>query len=393
MKKLKIALLFISFYLLRWLSLPAELPPTWTPESRVRFTATVIEQPEYTDTNTIVRVGVWYVNLRGYAEIIPGSRVSFIGKAEPKLLGNKIVKIVMMDPIFEVVEGNRCERSFEAGCIRIGILNMRRNWVAILEKTLPEPMSSLAAGILLGVKGQMPRDFYDSLVATGTLHIVAASGYNVSIVAIVIMKIMTIMFGRVIAVGCAILGIMGYVLIAGAGASVVRAGIMGSLTLIAYYFGRPAQARRLLWIAAAIMLLFDPLIIFDIGFQLSFVATFGLLYLEPWMTKLHSRSVGALHSGSVRGQSGLDKFLTAYLYPTLEATIATLPIILYQFGKVSYISPLVNILILPIVPMIMAITGAVIGVGVFVPGMAQIIAWVLYPLLWYMVAVIRLFNI
>ncbi len=371
MKRLKIALVFISFYIIRWLSLGSALPPNWTPESKIRFTATVIEQPEYTDTNTIVRVGVWYINLRGYATIIPGNRVSFVGKVEPKVLGKMTTKIIMMDPTFEVISHTGCVKSYAPGCMRIWLLSMRERWVRVLEKSLPEPMSSLAAGILLGVKGQMPKDFYTALVNTGTLHIVAASGYNVTIVAAVIMNVLNGLVGKTLGVAFGVVGIVVYVLIAGAGASVVRAGIMGSLTLVAFYCGRPTEAKRLLWVAAAMMLLLDPAMIFDIGFQLSFLATFGLLYLEPVFKKLPKHS-----------------FLAEYLYPTLAASVATLPVILYQFGRVSYISPLVNMMVLPVVPLIMGITAMVIGVGMILPGLAQITAWSLYPLLWYMVEVI-----
>jgi len=251
-------------------------------------------------------------------------------------------------------------------------LSTRERWVQVLEKSLPEPMSSLAAGILLGIKGQMPKDFYTALISTGTLHIVAASGYNVTIVASVIMSMLNGVVGRVFAVGFGVVGIFIYVLMAGAGASVVRAGIMGSLTLVAFYFGRPTEAKRLLYIAAGIMLLMDPAMIFDIGFQLSFMATFGLLYMEPIFKKMPKQS-----------------FLAEYLYPTLAATIATLPITLYHFGRISYISPLVNMLVLPVVPVIMGLSALVIAVGMIVPGLGQIIAWVLYPVLWYMVEVIR----
>jgi competence protein ComEC len=280
-------------------------------------------------------------------------------------------KIVMMDPTFEVISNTECTSSYAAGCMRIWLLTVRERWVEVLEKSLPEPMSSLAAGILLGVKGQMPKDFYTALVNTGTLHIVAASGYNVTIVAGVIMSMLNGLVGRTLGVGFGIFGIFLYVFVAGAGASVVRAGIMGSLTLVAFYFGRPTEAKRLLYIAAGIMLFLDPAMIFDIGFQLSFLATFGLLYLEPLFKKLPRQAL-----------------LAEYLYPTLAASIATLPVIIYQFGRVSYISPLVNMMVLPVVPLIMGLSAVVIGVGVIFPGIGQIIAWTLYPLLWYMVEVI-----
>lgn len=351
------------------------LPASWTPESSLRFTATILERPEYTDSKTIISQGMWVIKLKGYAEIIPGSRVAFVGRVTPKVLGGKVVQIVMKDPTFEVISHTRCVSSFHTGCVMILLGQLRENWVNILEKTLPSPMSSLAAGILLGVKGQMPYDFYQQLVATGTLHIVAASGFNVMIVASVIMAVCLKIFGRGVAIAGGIVGIGFYVLLAGASASVVRAGIMGGLTLVAYYFGRPAEARRLLWVTAAVMLLADPLMLVDVGFQLSVAATAGLLYIEPWIRKLQSSEPNSL----VRG------FLANYLYPTLAASIATLPIIWWHFGRVSWISPIVNILILPLIPLIMLLSALTLVFGQ--PG-----AWLLYPSLRWVVAVIRWFG-
>jgi len=154
--------------------------------------------------------------------------------------------------------------------------------------------------------------------------------------------------------------------------------VMGSLTLIAYYFGRPAEARRLLWVTVGAMLLYNPLYIVDVGFQLSVVATAGLLYVEPWMNKHKSQILKF-------SNLGIEKFLSDYLYPTLAATVATLPVILCHFGRVSLISPLVNMLILPIVPLLMGMTA-----GILVGG--QLVAWMTYPILAYMVWVIRWFG-
>lgn len=368
MTKLKIWLVFISLFVWRWWTYPSPLPSEWVPESKIGYTVTVFDKPEYTDSRTIVRSGIWYITMLGYKEIIPGSRVKFEGKVDPKMVMGQVTQVMMKDPIVELVQHTRCVGIFHAGCAMITLGNLRDKWVAILQKTLPEPMASLAAGILLGVKGQMPQDFYQALVSTGTLHIVAASGYNVSIVAEVLMKVMRGVVSRGTGIVVGIFGIVIYVLISGAGASVVRAGIMGSLTLIAYYFGRPTEARRLLWVTAGVMLLYSPLYIVDIGFQLSVAATAGLLYLEPMMEKLPKY-----------------KFLVEYLYPTLAATTATLPVILYHFGRVSWISPLVNILVLPVVPLVMGMTAGVIVNGKFM-------AWFTYPILAYMVWVIKLFG-
>ena len=383
--------LFSVVFLARWLTVLSPLPESWTPESKLRFTATILERPEYTDSKTIIRDGIWYIPLPGYAVIIPGSRVAFVGKVEPKLLMGKATRIVMMDPTFEVVEHTRCEGLPHTGCVIIAIGEWRQKMVGVLEKNLPEPMSSLAAGILLGVKGQMPQGFFEQLVRTGTLHIVAASGFNVMIVASLLMMIMQRLFPRGAAIVAGVAGIWLYVVLSGASASVVRAGVMGSLTLMAYYFGRASEARRILWVSAGIMLIFEPLMMVNVGFQLSVAATAGILYLEP---VLHRRSQSSDHSPNASlpaGRQGSElwvraqKFLSDYLYPTLAATAATMPVILWHFGRVSLIAPLVNMLILPVVPLIMLLSAAVLLGG-------QVVAYVAYVPLWYTVWVIRWFG-
>lgn len=378
--------IFIGVFLLRWVSLDSPLPESWTAESKVRYTARILERPEYTDSKTIVRSGRWYIPIKGYAEIIPGSVVAFAGKVEPKVLGGKVVQIIMKDPTFEII-GRPQGSPLRVGQRITLLLGLwREKWVSILEKTLPAPMSSLAAGILLGVKGQMPYEFYQQLVNTGTLHIVAASGFNVMIVASVLMAMVSKLFRRSVAIGAGIGGIVLYVLLSGASASVVRAGIMGSLTLIAYYFGRPAEARRLLWVTAGAMLLFNPLYIVDVGFQLSVAATWGLLYIS--FNNQAPNSNNQTKSAEIQNNEYLNiarGFLANYLYPTLAATMATMPIILYHFGRISLISPLVNMLVLPVVPMVMLLSALTLVGG-------QFVVWVAYVPLWWMVAVIRWFG-
>lgn len=381
MRKLGITLAFISIFGLRWYTLPGPLPPTWTSESTVRFTATILERPEQTDSQTIIRYGIWRIQLFGYAEIIPGSRVSFVGKVEPVLLGGKIIKIIMKDPTFEEVPHLRSEGRPYSGSVLITLGNWRNTWVGILEKTLPEPMSSLAAGILLGVKGQMPKQFYDQLVNTGTLHVIAASGYNVMIVAGVLMSLTKRFWRRGVAIGIGVTGIWAYVMLSGGSASVIRAGVMGSLSLVVYYFGRAADAKRLLCVTIFLMLMINPLMLIDIGFQLSVAATMGLLYLEPWI-KSRFKMLGD------RFQF-IQSILANYLYPTLAATIATLPIIWWYFGRVAWITPLVNLLILPSVPLIMFLTALLVSVGSINLTVAQVVAWLAYVPLAWVVAVIR----
>lgn len=377
--------LFLVFYAWRWVSLDNELPASWTPESMIGYTATVWERPEYTDAKTIIRDGIWYISITGYAEIIPGDTVRFVGKVERKVLGSKELRIVMMDPTFEVISHTRCVSEFHAGCVLSRIGEWREKWVRILEKVMPSPMSSLGAGILLGIKGQMPYDFYQQLIATGTLHIVAASGFNVMIVAQILMNLALNFFRRGVAIGIGVGGIVLYVLLAGASASVVRAGIMGSLSLMAYFWGRPSEAKRLLWVTAGIMMLSEPRMVADIGFQLSVAATAGLIYMGPRLQILKARILRF-------SNEGVEKFIEQYLFPTLAASLATAPIILWHFGRVSLISPLVNLLILPVVPLIMFLTAMVVILGSVAMSLAYLAGWVAYVPLAWVVWVVKLFG-
>lgn len=371
MTKSKIVCLFISLYLVRFYFYQSPLPPDWSPSSSVRYVTRITEKPEYSDSKTIVRSGRWYLPVTGYKSVIPGSLVSFEGMVEPKLILGKVTRIKVIDPKLTIISENGAPLPIQ---MMVWLLNWRENWVSKLQKNLPEPMASLSAGILLGVKASMLQDFYQELVQTGTLHIVAASGYNVMIVGGVVIGALSRWISRGAAIFVGIVSIVGYIVIAGGSASVVRAGIMGSLSLMAYYFGRVAEAKRLLWVTAGIMLLFDPLLVFDVSFQLSLSATAGLLYLEPIIPRWWTDKKGVIQI-----------MLAEYLYPTLAATISTLPVILYHFGRVSYISPLVNILILPAVPLIMLLSAvAVLG--------GQLFAWIAYVPLAYVVYIIQLLG-
>lgn len=382
-RKLIYFALFCTLFIWRWGSTGNLLPETWTAESKVRYTARILEQPELTDSKTIIRSGRWIIKLKGYQALSVGAEYEFVGRAEPRVILGKQAGIVMIDPIFEIIESDRMgvgER------VVMGLSTWRERMVDNLAKWLPEPHSSLSAGILLGVKRQMPWEFYQQLVATGTLHVVAASGYNVMIVARVVMGVLLMILSKKWAIVAGVGAIAAYVVIAGGGAAVVRAGIMGSLTLAAYYWGRPAEAKRLLWVTAGAMLLVQPLMLVDVGFQLSVAATAGLLYLEPVVRGWTDRRVDGWANTWIR------PYINEYWWPTVAATMATMPIIWLTFGRVSWISPLVNIFILPLVPLIMFLSALAVGVGALIPVLGQLVSYLLYVPLWWVVEVIRTFG-
>lgn len=204
-----------------------------------------------------------------------------------------------------------------------------------------EPYASFMAGLLYGYRGGLGT-LNELFSITGVTHIVAISGYNITIISSLFLAIcFRIGINRTRAFWIVVGGVIVFVLFAGASASVVRAGIMGIILLVAMYCGRLSRVGRVLLLTAVIMTLHNPLVlVWDAGFQLSFLSTIGLVYLSPYVTK-YASWIPVI--GGIR-----ESFVS-----TISATLMTLPFILYQFGRLSLVSVAVNMLILWILPYIM----------------------------------------
>jgi len=222
------------------------------------------------------------------------------------------------------------------------LLNIKKSFIDIINKIIFEPQASFLAALLVGAKRTLSPDLVDAFNRTGTSHIVAISGYNISIVSIMLLNFLSyLLLPRRLIFWLVGIGLVLFTLIAGAGASVVRAAIMGGLLILARREGRSYQITNAIIFAGAAMLFFNPYLLrYDASFQLSFLATLGLVYLAPHFNKWFSR---------------LPNFLSfrANLAATLSAQIMTLPIILFGFGRFSLIAVLANVLILPVIPLTM----------------------------------------
>ena len=212
-----------------------------------------------------------------------------------------------------------------------------------LRLALPEPEAGLAAGILIGLRERVDRQLAADFATAGVSHVVAISGWNIAIVAALVAAIMRGRPRRLVAI---VVGgtIVAYVVAAGASPSVVRAAVMASVVLLARESGRAGRATAALAVAVSILLLVDPAMIGDAGFRLSVLATAGLL---AWATPLGAW-LGRLWGGR------LPSWLAESLGITLAAQAATLPDVLVTFGRLSLVSPVVNLLVVPLVPASMA---------------------------------------
>ena len=270
------------------------------------------------------------------------------------------------------------------------VYSLRNRLSQALAKVLPEPQASLGQGIVLGIRSNIPSSLKDAFSRTGTAHILAISGVNLSIVAGMLLSIGIWLFGRrrYTYIWLTLGIIWFYALLTGMHPPVVRAAIMASLFLIAEFLGRQRSAITSLAFAGAIMVGISPQILWDASFQLSFLAMAGLIFLFPPLQTLGRKAVNA-----TLGESGvaarIAKVIADSFGVTLAAIIASWPVIAYYFGIISFVGPLATLLALPALPGI-TITGALAGgLGlVFLPA-AQVIAWLAWLFLSYMLLVVN----
>jgi competence protein ComEC len=226
------------------------------------------------------------------------------------------------------------------------LLAVKRTVAARLAAIVPEPHASFLSGLIFGGSSALSAEMKDDFAATGTSHILAASGFNVSLFTMAFLAWVTHTAlgrrrGAYVAAGL----LAAYVLAAGATAAVVRAGIMGAVVLVGFLVRRKPSALNMLLLALAAMLLWNPLLLRDdVGFQLSFAATAAMLCFAG---RVEER---CLFVPKVLG-------LRASFAASLAAIVATFPILLWHFGTASLTAPVVNLVVLPLVPVAMSLTG------------------------------------
>lgn len=261
--------------------------------------------------------------------------------------------------------------------------DLRRGAAEALARVLPEPEAGLAAGILIGLRDRVDRDLATAFTTAGVSHVVAISGWNIAIVAAAIATIAG-RLGRRRRSLVTMLAIVVYVAFAGASASVVRAALMAALVLLARETGRAGRAAAALGWAATLLLISDPKLIGDAGFQLSSLATAGLIVwatpLTAWIERI--------------GRGRMPRWLAESLGVSLAAQAATLPIVLVSFGRLAILSPLVNLVVVPLVAPAMAVGllalagGAVVLAGA-PPGIGAVIAAPGWVVLRALVAIVQ----
>lgn len=320
------------------------------------------------------KVGRITVKTKQYPTYRYGQKVQVTGSLQRRMINKWYSQFSLMYPsVKEVMPDKDSIMGF--GFKEI-VYAIRSRIEGVYNRNIPEPEASLLAGIVLGVKRSLTQDFWLKLQKTSTLHIVVASGYNVTVVIGTVIFALAGWVSRRWAIAGGIMAVVIYTIMAGAEPAIVRAAIMGSLAYLAQALGRQNDGLRLLAVAVLVMLTWQPLLIFDIGFQLSVTATLGLMFISPMIKRA---------TGWIKGV-GDD------LAETTAAQLAVWPILVISFGQMSLFGILINALILWLVPIIMGL-GAITAVGglLWWP-LGRVAGWLVYVPLKLMVLVIEWFS-
>ncbi len=251
-----------------------------------------------------------------------------------------------------------------------------------LAKVLPHEQSLFMSGLLLGTKAEFPKEFRSELSRSGTSHLVALSGYNITIIAEGIVFCLAWFFSRRVTFVLSLAAIGLFVLMAGAGASVVRAALMGAAVLLAGRVERLYSFRNGITLVAAVMVAQNPKILFfDIGFQLSFAALSGIVFLEPIVRRVLRFKP---ESGFLNWRENLSV--------TISAQLAVLPLLILRFGTVSISGVISNVLILGIIPATMFLGFISALAGFFSYYLSLFIGTLANILLSYIMWVIHIFS-
>ncbi|MBL8063442.1 MAG: ComEC/Rec2 family competence protein [Anaerolineales bacterium] len=263
----------------------------------------------------------------------------------------------------------------------------------LLENTyrlFQDPEASLFAGILFGVDTGLPKRLQDAFKNTGTAHIIAISGFNIAIIAGLFFSFFRWMLkNERLGAVFAVLFVFLYAFLVGADPAVMRAAVMGSLSLFAKQVGRRNAGINTLAVVAVVMAILNPLVLWDVGFQLSFFATLGLiLYAEPFS----NYTANLISKISRQDNSTLVNILNDNVILTLAAQVMTIPLMAYYFQRFSLISFVANPFILPVQPAVMIVGGLSVFTSLILYPLGQFVAWIAWAFAGYTIRVVEFFD-
>ena len=344
----------------------------------IRLDATLFSEPQFFPGYQKFTINLptgesVFVTAPSYPQYRYADKVSVSGNLKVRVIKNKSIYSLYF-PRIEAVKSDKGFLLAITSFIRQSVTNL-------FNKILPPDLSSLLLGIVFGIKSPMSKEFINSLRLAGVMHVIAASGMNITMVAGFLSSIFMLFLKRQTALFASILGIVFYAFLAGMQPSIVRASIMGALVFSSQILGRQSLGAYGLFLAGFLMLFISPSLISDVGFQLSFTATIGLLYIRPLFNR-----VGRLNGLAKKFPLFEDFFITS------SAQIATLPILLATFGMYSLWSILVNVLVLWTIPTLMILGGVGAILGMIFQPMGSILVYLCLPFLLFFQQIVMFFG-
>ena len=357
-------------------------------EQNITFLGVVVKEPDVRANNIKLTIkpvengsrpieGKVLVTTNRYPEYQYGDKLKITGELKTphifedfnyqEYLAKEGIYSVMYWPEIKLVEKN------QGNFIFAKILDFKNKLRESIYQNLSPPQSSILGAMILGDKRRMSEGLKEKLNIAGVRHITAISGMHIMILSGILMYLgMALGLYRGQAFYFALVLLILFIVMVGLPASAVRAGIMGGLFLLAQKIGRPKTAPRAIVFAATLMLAANPLLLkLDVGFQLSFLAVMGIIYLMPFFQQWLKFRILAM---------------------TLAAQVFTLPILIYNFGYISAVAPMTNILIVPLLPFIM-ILGFISGLaGMIFQSLGWILSWLAWFLLSYLTKIVDFFS-
>ncbi len=389
----------LSLGVLRFDISKSNLNSNLLPSGSSFFEGVISEEPDYRENTTLLTVSLSkFGEVESKEKILVftdvgvsykyGEKVSLFGALEKpenfetdtgrifdykNYLKKEGINYILSRPHIEIEE----ER--EGNKIKQALFDTKNVFVEKYEKVINEPESSLLGGLLLGLKQGLGKEWSDILRNAGIIHIVVLSGYNITIVAQFLMKLFGFLQLRY-RLSLGIISIIAFAVMTGGSATVVRASLMALIVLLAEFIRRKYDVTRALILAGVLMVFQNPqILVFDLSFQLSFLATVGLIYVSPIIEK---------YLRIIPEKLGFREIITA----TIATQIFVLPFLLYSIGTFSSVSLIVNILVLPIIPFAM-LFGFLAGIFGFIFAPISILfGFITYWLLNYALSTAKFFG-
>jgi competence protein ComEC len=259
-----------------------------------------------------------------------------------------------------------------------------------MTEVLPEPQASLAQGMILGIKGNISPTLQESFVLSGTAHILIISGSQFNIVAGILVSTGIWLFGkkRYFYVWLALAAIWVYALLTGMSPPVIRSAIMVSLFLAADFFGRQKNVMTSIAFAAAVMIAFTPALLWDASFQLTFMATLGMVLVAPKLQALGRKTISAA-LGDEGWLVSTANWISDSFFVTLGVTIVIWPILAHYFGMFSLVGTVATLLVLPALPALIVTGSLAASVSIFILFVGEILGWLAWLFASYMLLIIN----